>query len=198
LPAVEGIELKAMKNTFKTTRRLTALTVFLLLAGDYVGGRNGLLVAIIVAAVMNFVSYFYSDKIALALYRAKPLAPGQLPHLHHTVERLAQRAGLPMPKIYVIVNDSPHAFATGRDPWHASIAVTQGLLNLLSAEEQGRCPGPRTWSGTQPRPLDQFHCRKSWLGPSPSWPKWATGQPCSAALADATTSVNEAEGSRYC
>jgi len=125
-----------MKNTFKTTRRLTALTVFLLLAGDYVGGRNGLLVAIIVAAVMNFVSYFYSDKIALALYRAKPLAPGQLPHLHHTVERLAQRAGLPMPKIYVIVNDSPHAFATGRDPWHASIAVTQGLLNLLSAEEQ--------------------------------------------------------------
>ena len=124
-----------MKNTFKTTLLLTALTVCLLLAGGYVGGRNGLLVAIIVAALINFVSYFYSDKIVLALYRARPLAPGQLPHLHHTVERLAQRAGLPMPKIYVIANESPNAFATGRDRRHASIAVTQGLLSLLNAEE---------------------------------------------------------------
>jgi heat shock protein HtpX len=124
-----------MKNSFKTTLLLTALTVFLLLAGGYIGGRNGLLVAIIVAALMNFLSYFYSDRIALALYRARPLTPGQLPHLQHTVKRLAQSAGLPMPKIYVIANESPNAFATGRDPRHASIAVTQGLLNLLRPEE---------------------------------------------------------------
>jgi len=133
--AVEGIELKAMKNTFKTTLLLTALTVFLVVAGGYFGGRNGLLVAIIVAALMNFFAYFYSDRIALALYRAQPLKPGQLPQLHRTVERLAERAGSPMPKIYLIANESPNAFATGRDPRHASVAVTQGLLKLLSAEE---------------------------------------------------------------
>ena len=133
--AYGSIELNAMKDTFKTTLLLTALTIFLLLAGSYIGGRNGLIIAILIAAVMNFVSYFYSDKIALALYRAKPLALGHLPHLHRTVERLAQRAGLPMPKIYLIATQSPNAFATGRDPRHASVAVTDGLLNLLSAEE---------------------------------------------------------------
>jgi len=124
-----------MTNTFKTTLLLTALTVFLLLVGGFVGGRNGLLVAVILAALMNFVSYFYSDRIALALYRAQRLAPGQLPQLQRTVEKLAHRASLPVPKIYLIANDSPNAFATGRDPRHASVAVTQGLLNLLSAEE---------------------------------------------------------------
>ena len=91
-----------MKNTFQTALLLTALAVFLLLAGGYIGGRNGLLVTIIVAVLMNFVSYFYSDRIALALYRVQPLTPGQLPHLHRTVERLAQRAGLPLPKIYMM------------------------------------------------------------------------------------------------
>ena len=124
-----------MNNTFKTTLLLTALTVFLLLAGQYFGGRNGLLVAITVAVAMNFISYFYSDKIALALYRAKPVKREQLPRVYGAVERLTQRAGLPMPKIYLLPSDSPNAFATGRNPSHASVAVTQGLLNLLNEEE---------------------------------------------------------------
>jgi heat shock protein HtpX len=186
-----------MKNSFKTTLLLTALTVFLLLAGGYIGGRNGLLVAIIVAALMNFLSYFYSDRIALALYRARPLTPGQLPHLQHTVKRLAQSAGLPMPKIYVIANESPNAFATGRDPRHASIAVTQGLLNLLRPEEL---------EGVLAHELGHVHNRdilissspQPWLEPSLCWPKWATGRPYSAALADVITIVSEAAGSRHC
>lgn len=124
-----------MTNTFKTTLLLTALTIFLLLAGGFVGGRSGLLVAIVLAALMNFVSYFYSDRMALAIYRARRLAPGQLPQLQRTVENLALRAGLPVPKVYLIANDSPNAFATGRNPRHASVAVPQGLLSLLSDEE---------------------------------------------------------------
>ena len=124
-----------MTNTFKTTLLLTALTVFLLLAGQYLGGRSGLLTALGVAAVMNFVAYFYSDKVALALYRAKPVTRAQLPGVYSAIERLTQRAGLPMPKIYLIPSNSPNAFATGRNPAHASVAVTQGLLNLLHDEE---------------------------------------------------------------
>jgi len=91
--------------------------------------------ALIVAAVLNFVSYFFSDKIALAMYRAQPVTRDQLPRAYNIVERLAQKVGLPMPKIYVIPADSPNAFATGRNPQHASVAVTQGILNLLTDEE---------------------------------------------------------------
>ena len=127
-----------MTNMFKTALLLTSVTVFLILLGGFVGGRNGLLVAVILAALMNFVSYFYSDRIVLALYRAQRLLPGQLPQLPLTVQQQAQRASLPVPKIYLIANDSPNAVATGRDPRHASVAITQGLLNLLSAEELER------------------------------------------------------------
>jgi heat shock protein HtpX len=84
---------------------------------------------------MNFVSYFYSDKIALAMYRAQPVTREELPRAYQAVERLTQKIGIPMPKIYVIPNDSPNAFATGRNPAHASVAVTQGILNLLTDEE---------------------------------------------------------------
>src|SRR5271167_1133217 len=99
-----------MGNTFKTAFLLTLLTLLLMFIGRAFGGQNGMLLALAFAAVMNFVSYFYSDKIAL-------------------------RIGIPMPKIYVIPNESPNAFATGRNPQHASVAVTQGILNLLTDEE---------------------------------------------------------------
>jgi heat shock protein HtpX len=124
-----------MTNAFKTALLLTALTLFLLFIGDYFGGRNGLVVALILAAVMNFVSYFFSDKIALAMYNAQPATREQLPRVYNVVERITQRVGLPMPKIYVIPTDSPNAFATGRNPSHASVAVTEGILNLLDDEE---------------------------------------------------------------
>jgi heat shock protein HtpX len=124
-----------MGNTFKTALLLTALTLFLLFVGDYFGGRNGMTIALIAAAVMNFFSYFFSDKIALAMYRAQPVTRDQLPRVYNVVERLTQRVGLPMPKIYVIPTDSPNAFATGRNPSHASVAVTQGIVSLLDDEE---------------------------------------------------------------
>jgi heat shock protein HtpX len=124
-----------MGNTFKTAFLLTALTLLLMFIGRAFGGQNGMFIALIFAAVMNFVSYFFSDKIALAMYRAQPVSREQLPRAYSAVERLTQKLGLPMPKMYVIPNDSPNAFATGRNPSHASVAVTQGILNLLNDEE---------------------------------------------------------------
>src|SRR5690349_7589030 len=124
-----------MGNALKTTLLLGLLTGFLLFIGDYFGGQNGLVIALLIAGVMNFVSYFFSDKIALAMYRAQPVTREQLPRVYQIVERLTQRVGLPMPKIYVIPSESPNAFATGRNPQHASVAVTEGILNLLSDEE---------------------------------------------------------------
>jgi heat shock protein HtpX len=122
-------------NTLKSTLLLTLLTILLVFAGAAIGGRSGMILAFILAAVMNFVSYFYSDKIALASCRAQPVAREQLPRAYQVVERMTQRAGLPMPSIYVIPTDSPNAFATGRNPSHASIAVTHGILSLLNDEE---------------------------------------------------------------
>jgi heat shock protein HtpX len=124
-----------MGNTFKTAFLLTALTLLLLLIGRAFGGQNGMIFALIFAAVMNFIAYFFSDKIALATYRARPVTREELPRVYQVVERLTQRIGLPMPKIYVIPSESPNAFATGRNPGHASVAVTQGILNLLNDEE---------------------------------------------------------------
>ena len=124
-----------MGNTFKTAFLLTFLTLLLMLIGRAFGGANGMLIALVFAAIMNFVSYFYSDKIALAMYRAQPATREQLPRVYDTVERLTQKIGIPMPKIYVLPSDSPNAFATGRNPSHASVAVTQGILNLLNDEE---------------------------------------------------------------
>ena len=124
-----------MGNTFKTAFLLTALTLLLMFIGGYFGGQRGMVFGLIFAGIMNFGSYFFSDKIALATYRAQPVTREQLPRVYQVVERLTQKAGLPMPKIYVIPTDSPNAFATGRNPHHASVAVTQGILNLLNDEE---------------------------------------------------------------
>jgi heat shock protein HtpX len=111
------------------------MTGLLILIGDYFGGQQGMLIAFVIAAILNFVSYFFSDKIALAMYSAQPVSREELPRLYTIVERLTQKMGYPMPKLYVIPTDSPNAFATGRNPSHASVAVTRGILSLLDEEE---------------------------------------------------------------
>lgn len=124
-----------MGNTFKTAFLLTALTLLLMLVGRALGGPNGMLLALGIAVVTNFVAYFFSDKIALRTYRAQAATREQLPRVYNVVERMTQKIGLPMPKIYVIPTESPNAFATGRNPKHASVAVTEGILKLLNDEE---------------------------------------------------------------
>src|SRR5579884_2052020 len=121
-------------NTLKTAFLLTALTLLMVLIGSH-WGENGMIIAFVLAAGMNFFSYFYSDKLALAMYRAQPVTREQLPRAYEVVERMTGRLGLPMPRIYVIPTDSPNAFATGRNPQHASVAVTHGILQLLNDDE---------------------------------------------------------------
>ena len=122
-------------NTFKSTLLLVLLTVFLIFIGDRVGGRNGMVLAFVLSVIFNFGTYFFSDKLALSMYRAQPVTREQLPRAYEVVERLSAKQGLPMPKIYVIPSESPNAFATGRNPKHASVAVTHGILRLLDDEE---------------------------------------------------------------
>ena len=122
-------------NTLKTAALLTSLTLFLMFLGAHYGGQRGMLLAFLFAAAMNFFSYFYSDKLALSMYRAQPVTREQLPRVYQVVEQFTGRMNIPMPKIYVIPNQSPNAFATGRNPRHASIAVTEGILGLLNDEE---------------------------------------------------------------
>jgi len=122
-------------NTLKTTLLLASLTLGLMFLGLHFGGERGMLLAFFFAAAMNFFSYFYSDKLALSMYRAQPVTREQLPRVYQVVEQFTGRMGIPMPKIYVIPDPSPNAFATGRNPKHASIAVTEGILNLLNDDE---------------------------------------------------------------
>src|SRR3954470_18995891 len=128
-----------MGNNLKTLALLTGMTLFLMFVGQAIGPRlgtqHGMAIGLAIAAVGNFISYFFSDKIALSMYGAQPVTREELPRVYNVVERMTQRVGLPMPKIYVIPNDSPNAFATGRNPSHASVAVTQGILSLLDDEE---------------------------------------------------------------
>jgi len=124
-----------MGNMFKTAFLLTALTLLLMFIGRHFGGENGMFLALAVAVALNFGAYFFSDKIALATYRAQPVTREELPRAYAAVERLTQKIGIPMPKIYVIPTESPNAFATGRNPSHASVAVTHGILGLLNDEE---------------------------------------------------------------
>jgi len=122
-------------NTFKSTLLLVVLTLFLIFVGDWAGGRNGMVIAFVLSVIFNFGTYFFSDKLALSMYRAQPVTREQLPRAYEVVERLSAKQGLPMPKIYVIPSESPNAFATGRNPKHASVAVTHGILQLLDNEE---------------------------------------------------------------
>lgn len=128
-----------MTNTFKTAFFLTALTLLFLWIGRMIGGEAGMVIALVLAGVMNFVSYFWSDKIVLAIYRAQPLSPETHADVHRRVypmvERLAMRANIPVPRLYLIPADTPNAFATGRNRKHAAVAVTAGILGLLNDSE---------------------------------------------------------------
>ncbi len=122
-----------MANGIKTALLLGLLSGLVLLIGESLGGANGLVIAFGFAVLMNFASYWFSDKIVLAMYRAKPVGADHV--LYRVTERLAQRAGLPMPKVYVIPDPSPNAFATGRNPSHAAVAATEGILRVLNENE---------------------------------------------------------------
>jgi heat shock protein HtpX len=122
-----------MGSLLKTTVLLGLLSGLLLLIGDLLGGQTGLIMALGLAVVMNFGSYWFSDKIVLSMYRAQEVGPSH--PLYQLTQRLSQRAGLPMPRVYIIPDASPNAFATGRDPNHAAVAATEGILRLLSEDE---------------------------------------------------------------
>ncbi|MBI1921353.1 MAG: zinc metalloprotease HtpX [Geobacter sp.] len=122
-------------NTLRTTFLLALMTVLLVLAGQAIGGRSGMTFALIMAGVMNFVSYWFSDKIVLAMYGAKEVTEAEAPEFHGMVRQLAVQAGLPMPKVYIIDSPTPNAFATGRNPDHAAVAATSGIMRILTREE---------------------------------------------------------------
>src|SRR5262245_15239509 len=124
-----------MSNALKTTLLLGLLTGIILWFGEFLGGSQGLMVAFAFAVVMNFGSYWFSDKIVLAMYGARPVDMNEAPDLYRVVHNLATRAGMPMPKLYVIPSEAANAFATGRSPDHAAVAVTEGIMRLMSWEE---------------------------------------------------------------
>jgi heat shock protein HtpX len=122
-------------NTVKTIGLMVFMTLLLVFVGAAIGGRSGMIFAFAIATIMNFGSYWFSDKIVLRMYRAQPVNEAEAPELHAIVRTLVQKAGMPMPKVYIIPEDTPNAFATGRNPEHAVVAVTQGIMRLLSREE---------------------------------------------------------------
>jgi len=124
-----------MGNQIRTTVLMALMTGLILLIGQWIGGRQGMMIALLVAAGMNFFSYWFSDKIVLRMYNAQEVGPQDGPELFGMVQELCRRANLPMPKVYVIPQDAPNAFATGRNPEHAAVAVTEGLLKRMSREE---------------------------------------------------------------
>jgi heat shock protein HtpX len=122
-------------NMLRTTILLAALTALLVWGGQLLGGTQGAVIALIFAGAMNFFTYWSSDRLVIAMYRAKEVGPDEDPELYHLVQDLSQRAGLPMPRVYVIPQQTPNAFATGRNPQHAAVAVTHGIRRLLTASE---------------------------------------------------------------
>ena len=122
-------------NMMKTVLLMTGLTLLLVFAGSAFGGKSGMMTAFIFASIMNIGTYWFSDKIVLAMYGAKQVSYAEAPEIHSIIRELSMRAGLPMPKVYIIDNATPNAFATGRNPEHAAVAVTRGIVNLLTREE---------------------------------------------------------------
>lgn len=122
-------------HTVKTLVLMVFLTVFFIFVGSAIGGKQGATIALILAIGMNFFAYFFSDKIVLAMYGAKQVTEAEAPELYSIVRKLSQKAGLPMPKVYIIDSDQPNAFATGRSPKHGVVAVTTGIMRILSREE---------------------------------------------------------------
>src|SRR5574337_2013559 len=132
-----------MNNTLKTTALLGLLTGLLILIGGYFGGSRGMSMAFVMAFVMNFGAYWFSDRIVLAMYGAQPVTEAEAPELYRIVHGLALRAHMPMPRIYVLPTEALNAFATGRDPEHAAVAATHGILRVLNEEElEGVARGP--------------------------------------------------------
>ena len=124
-----------MINTLRTGALMAFMIVLFALVGNAIAGQQGLIIAFVIALAMNFGSYWFSDKIVLRMYKATEVTPQEAPELYEMVDRLRQRANLPMPKVYVIPSDQPNAFATGRNPEHAAVAVTNGIVRLLNKEE---------------------------------------------------------------
>jgi len=124
-----------MSNMLKTTVFLALLTGLFIAVGGLLGGRSGMVMALVFALIMNFVSYWFSDKIVLKMYGAKPLGEGDLPVVQRIVRKLATQANIPMPKLYLLPSESPNAFATGRNPQHAAVAVTEGILRIMDERE---------------------------------------------------------------
>jgi heat shock protein HtpX len=125
----------AMGNQLRTTILLAVMTALILWIGQILGGRQGMVIALLLAAGMNFFSYWYSDKIVLKMYHAQEADPARTPELYEIVRSLTRKAGLPMPKLFIVPSETPNAFATGRNPEHAVVAVTQGLLNIMGRDE---------------------------------------------------------------
>ncbi|MBI1814399.1 MAG: zinc metalloprotease HtpX [Deltaproteobacteria bacterium] len=124
-----------MSNGLKTTVLLGLMTGLIMAIGQYVGGSQGMTIAFVFAAMMNFGSYWFSDKIVLAMYGARPVDMNEAPELYRIVSNLCAQSGLPMPRVYIIASDAPNAFATGRNPEHAAVAVTEGILRILTPQE---------------------------------------------------------------
>jgi heat shock protein HtpX len=122
-------------NRFKTTLLITCLTLLMVAMGSAIGGKSGMVFAFFMACAMNFFSYWFSDKIVLRMYGAREIGENDHPSFYGMVRRLAQQAGLPMPRVYIIPSDSPNAFATGRNPAHAAVAATEGILRILTPDE---------------------------------------------------------------
>jgi heat shock protein HtpX len=122
-------------NQIKTFILMAVLTILLVWVGSLVGGRNGAVLALVFAGVMNFGIYWFSDRIVLKMYRAKPVTEAEQPALYRIVRELALRGNIPVPKVYIIPQDAPNAFATGRNPQHAAVAVTTGIMRLLNEDE---------------------------------------------------------------
>ncbi|OGQ96901.1 MAG: protease HtpX [Deltaproteobacteria bacterium RIFOXYD12_FULL_57_12] len=124
-----------MFSTVKTFLLMAALTALFMVAGQAMGGQHGMALAMFIALAMNFFAYWFSDRVALAMSRAREVSTAEAPELHALVETLAGRAGLPKPRVYIMPGETPNAFATGRNPEHSAVAVTEGLLRLMSREE---------------------------------------------------------------
>jgi heat shock protein HtpX len=124
-----------MSSYVKTALLLGLMTGLILVVGKLIGGNGGMVIALVFAAVLNFVSYWFSDKIVLKMYRGREVSPAEAPRFHAIVDRLIARSGLPKPKLYLLPGDSPNAFATGRNPAHAAVAATEGILRFMDDEE---------------------------------------------------------------
>ena len=161
-------------NTFKTTFLMALLTVLLVTAGGFLGGEGGMMMAFLFALVMNGVSYWFSDKIVLRMYGAKEIGPGDSPKLHRIVQELALRAQMPMPKLYLIPQEAPNAFATRRDEKHAAVAVTEGILRILD-EAELRGVLAHELSHVKNRDILVGTIAATMAGRSPCWRTWLTG-----------------------